>query len=94
MLAKRLTAEVCPQKVLSCMNNVPNITRIIIMMNPISTIPLTLSILSDGIDSIIIAKGNHPSEMGNISRNIYHQENNEISAQIKPNTMQTSNVRQ
>jgi len=93
MAAKRLTAQVRPQKVSSGTNTAPKIRSTISRMNVVITKHPDSSICLGGRDSIIIVKGIHPSDIGNISNNANPQEMNEISAKIKPKVKQTSRAR-
>jgi len=93
MAAKRLTAQVRPQKVSSGTNTAPKIRSTISRMNVVITRHPDSSIFLGGRDSIIIAKGIHPNEIRNISNNANPQEMNETSAKITPNVKQTSRAR-
>jgi len=91
--AKMLIMYICPQKESSFTNCVPNNRRRTRKMNAITIKLPIVAVLSLGVDSIIIVKGIHPSEIGNDNNSMYHQEKNEIKAQIKPNAKQVSNAR-
>lgn len=93
MAAKRLAAQVRPQKVSLGINTAPKIRSTTSRMNVVLTRHPDSSICLAGRDSIIIAKGIHPNEITNISNNANPQEMNETSAKITPNVKQTSRAR-